>query len=182
MRFPTLDDGASLPELLTSYDYTGEYKEHLIFKRKKNTNYSFYDNKKLLGNFIHSFGEKVDISQFNQALFIEFNIDKSTFGNIINFLYKISPIFINIELENGFIYTYRINPSQAKTGFILSPLITKNEDLKNLILYQNDFNNQYKVKCFTVTLVIEQMKSFYLSNFVDYLYNQNYTLNIYSLY
>jgi hypothetical protein len=57
-----------------------------------------------------------------------------------------------------------------------------NADLKNLISHENDLTNQHKVKSFTVKVVIEQMKSFYLSNFVDLLWNKSYSISIYSVF
>jgi hypothetical protein len=181
LRMPTMEDGASWPIILKYYDLTDDYKDYLIFKRKINNkiDYNIYNN--LLLSEIHYLNENIILPSVNYPLFITLDIKTSILGNFANLLFKNSPLFIIIELNNGSIYRYRIIPSMTETGFIISPLIRNTLDLKYFINDEIMLISDLRVKAITITPVIAEMKSFYLSKIVNFFWKESFTMNLYKL-
>jgi hypothetical protein len=180
MRFPTLDDGLSLPIILNNYDLIDEYKDYLIFRKKKNIpKFSIEDN--LIFSSSTNIGDEINISSYNEPLYIKINSDISLFGKFILILYKITPLFINVTTNNGTTYTYKLYTSVSKDGIILSPLIINNPSLKSFIDLLSNINPIYNIKSFSLSTEINQMKDFYLSKFIKIFYKQSFTYSLYSL-
>jgi hypothetical protein len=180
LYFPVMKDGLSLPIILKNYHLNGEYKDYLIFKKNATfTNINLND--KLIISSQSYFNNENNISQYNKPLFIKININISLFGRLLNFIYKITPVFIKIELDNNMTYIYRLNPLICDSGFILSPLITNNFELKYFIQTRKDPNFRNKVKSFSVILSIDEMKSFYLARFIPLLYKDTFSYSLYTL-
>ncbi|MDR3154188.1 MAG: hypothetical protein LBW85_07980 [Deltaproteobacteria bacterium] len=179
MRYPTMDDGPSLPVLINSYELNGEYGRHLIFRRGVARGKSAREGR-LLATSSRRFDEKVDVSSFERPLYVTFDIKRSFPGNIANFLFKTSPVFIKVDLRDGTSQVFRINPGVGKAGFLLSPLISNNANLK-AVIKSKDGPFPTKVESFTVFLVIDFMRGYTLSKFTGYLWNPTYTVSLYEL-
>ncbi|MBA2657456.1 MAG: hypothetical protein H0U70_10835 [Tatlockia sp.] len=126
-RFPTLEDGASWPLLIANYQPQQAVNNFLILKRK--TRFSDFEPKLLeLPKEAHHLGEQVIVPNANQALFVELEISSTYFGKIINFLFKINELTINLLLNDGSKRQYRLIASMANSGFLLSPLIESTQE------------------------------------------------------
>jgi hypothetical protein len=177
-RFPTLDDGISLPIIENNYILIDEFKDYLIFKRNKNLRPFTLDNN-LITTQTAVLEEKIDLSLYNnRPLYLKININKTLISKFILFFYKITPLSIEIELENNKIMRYRLNSSICNDGFILSPLVTDNTTFKNYLKYQNYNKYQNNVKSFRLSLLNKHKDSnFY--KFVYLFYNNKFTYSLY---
>jgi hypothetical protein len=180
IRFPTMDDTTSLPLIIANYTLKGEYKDYLIFQKNDHLQTLNLDDKLILSKTAN-IGEKVDISSYENPLFIKIYSDKTMLGKFMLLIYKITPLFIEITLEDDINYSFRLNPNVTTEGFIISPLIATNSQLKQFISSNNQFNQSNKVKSFSLNLEIPQMKSFYLSKFVHIFYKDKFSYSLYSL-
>lgn len=166
-RFPAMDSGRYLLELLNTYklDTTTKNRWFLIFKKDKN-------NKKLKkGNQLDgtsSFNTEINLPQ-GQIVFISANIRPTPLGRLANIFLYTPPINMTLLLKNGERISARIIPKMMESGFTLSPLLKENADLENLIQHKTNR---------TVDKIIIDMpdsnKKFWESHF-------NYTLTIFSI-
>lgn len=69
----------------------------------------------------------------------------------------------------------------TETGFIISPLIRNTLDLKYFINDEIMLISDLRVKAITITPVIAEMKSFYLSKIVNFFWKESFTMNLYKL-
>ncbi|MDR2351789.1 MAG: hypothetical protein LBF22_01275, partial [Deltaproteobacteria bacterium] len=180
LHFPTMYDSLNLPIILNNYHLIGEYKDYLIF-RKNSTMTDIKLDENLFISSYSNFNTEIDISQYKTPIFIKLDINLSSFGNLLNFLFKITPVYIKIELDNNKTYIYRLNPLICDSGFVLSPLITSNFELKKFIQSGKDLNFENKVKSFSLILSIDVMKNFYLSRFTPLLYKDTFSYSLFAL-
>ncbi|MDR2198782.1 MAG: hypothetical protein LBR53_04900 [Deltaproteobacteria bacterium] len=178
-RLVTIEDGISFPVILNYYNLIGEYKDYLILNQnQKNKIFNIEENLRYSSKY--NLNDRIDVSQYNNLIYISFTLQKSLIGDLANFIYKITPIYIIIELENGLIYFYRIIPSMCETGFLISPLIRNKEDFKYLYNNKNFILKNNKVKYITITSGLNSLKIDYLSKNTDPFWLNSFTLNIYT--
>jgi hypothetical protein len=181
-RFPTMDDGISLAALLYNYNYINTYNNYLILKNNKKYLFNNYSSKTIFSKNVN-FNEVIDISRFNHPLFMKIDINPSFVGKLLNIVYKSSPIFLQVDLENGNSSYYRIYPAATRSGFIISPLIIDTNQFKQLFFNKNSLGAlyPYKIKSFKVINEIPFMKQFFLSKFVSSLWKDYYNISLYKL-
>jgi len=129
-RAPFMMEGYLWPHLISLYNLDISYKDFLILKKRENKKYFRLipiDEQTI------QFGKEYLINE-EGLLFAKIIVKKSLFGGLINTLYKSQIVYLEIELQDGNLEEYRIVPSLAEKGFILSPNI----------LNINDFNKFYK--------------------------------------
>lgn len=146
-RIPSLDDGASWPELLNYYQPVDLAGDFLILDKKANQNQPPFMT--LLHSETHSFGEEVTLPASKSPLFVKIIIKPTFWGLIANFLFKAEPLHINVALHNGSSRHYRLIAQMAKSGFLLSPLIEDTAEF-GLLYSRNTFLDNKQVKSISI--------------------------------
>lgn len=147
-RIPSLDDGASWPELLNHYQPVQLVNDYLILNKKSNNKMT--KPMTLLYSERHLFGEKVNMPDNSAPVFVEIVIKPTFWGLITNFLFKSDPLNITVELDKGSQRQYRLIAKMAKSGFLLSPLIEDTAEF-GLLYSRHNFLDNKKVKSIIVT-------------------------------
>ena len=143
-RLPSMEDGASWPVLMSNYEPTSFENGYLFMKGRPSMDHSFKEPRKI-GGGLYSLGEKIELPVSNKAIFASLNIKKSFLGNIANILFKPSPLYIKVALDNGLTRQYRIVAGMSEAGFVLSPLVENTVELA-LLFSDKSFLNDKSVK------------------------------------
>lgn len=120
-RFPSIEDGASWPILISHYKPTHMANDYLFLRKNEGVDENLAPIR--LSSERHTFGEVVNLPQSGQKLFTQIEIEPTFMGRIANFFFKPSQLQIKVELKNGAIKQYRIIAGMTKSGFLISPLI-----------------------------------------------------------
>ncbi len=146
-RYPTLDDGLSLPIIISKYKITGRDSNYLYFKRNQvptSIDYrSIHSNPSKLGQYNH-------LPNTEEPIIASININQTLLGKVWQFVYKPPPLNIKVELIDGSIENYKFIQSMANTGFIISPRISSN--LEFAMLSEGNFHllSKNRVKGFEI--------------------------------
>jgi hypothetical protein len=122
-NFPTMLDGASVPELLTRYDVVDSSGAMLVLHRSPSP--GSYRFTPLLKRTIR-FEEKVEIPAPTDApIWAHVRFKKRLPGRLTAMLYKPATVGVEVHTRAGEPTSYQLLPSlAAEQGFLLSPLIT----------------------------------------------------------
>jgi hypothetical protein len=150
-RFPTLDEGQALLEVLRRYRPVLAEKGYLLLERQQGP----VDDEALAGEVVLEkrvpFGEEVDLGGLPgkyHTLALKFT--PSRWGRLRKFLYKPPEVSIHVRTDPDHDpVTYRLIPSMAECGFVLNPLLGGWEDVMNLYDYDHPVGNM--VTSFSVT-------------------------------
>jgi hypothetical protein len=120
-RFPSLDDGLSWPELLTRYDVREVSPNFLLLERSEAPREFHFEP---LGEVSASLGVPLDVPEITEGpVWVRINMRRTLVGLAMTHLYRNPQVFITVKLASGAERRYRIIPSMARAGFLLSPLI-----------------------------------------------------------
>lgn len=162
-RFPSLEDGASWPILLSHYHIAKMYDQFLLLQKSK---LAKIQQKKLIKER-HVLGELVQLPANNSLVYVSMDIKPSFFGTIASILLAPATIAINLELTNGSKTSYKLIPSMARSKFLLSPLVENTQDFALL------FNE--------ASLSSKQVRSFSISTLGDWQWVKDYELRYFVL-
>ncbi len=164
-RFPSLDEGWSWPILLTHYKPIKKMGDFLFLRKgeglkiarfKDQLVHSLSCTHKSLPEK-HLLGERVQLSSSILYLFAQIKVKPTLLGRIASFLFKTSPLQIQIELKNGIKKKYRIVAGMMPSGFLLSPLIENTDEFRKM--YQlRDHLAQKEVQAFVILPRYHQIK------------------------
>jgi len=149
-RIPSLDDGASWPELITNYKWI-EIRDNFLFLQKREK----FNNAQKLNSLISiksTFGQKIVLPVSSKPIFMQVDIKKTFLGHILSILYKPEQLYIRVELQNGKESKYRLIANMARSGFIISPLIENTTEFSMLFGEKFLLNNK-QVKAITISPV-----------------------------
>jgi hypothetical protein len=147
-RIPAIEDGASWPVLLRNYEPATIIKDFLVLHRAKNPG----QNPELFPIETKTFylRERVYLPQITEPIFAEIEIRPTILGRLANALFKPAQLEISFELNNGSQKQYRIIAGMAKSGFLISPLITSTDEFA--FLYgDRSYLSRSLVKSFSIT-------------------------------
>lgn len=149
-HLPALEDGASWSVLLANYQPVRGILGHFLILRKRanleNEGENVFMSSK---STLHTLGEKVQLPPSDYPVFAQLEIKPSVLGRLVSILFKLSPLEIKVELENGQVKPYRMIAGMAEAGFIISPLV---ENYKNFAqLYEKDISKANTVKSIQIT-------------------------------
>jgi hypothetical protein len=124
-RFPSLDDGLSWPELLTLYEINpaaGPAGPYLLLQRSAAPRgYRLVP----LTNVEARFGTSLEIPALTTGpVWVEVDIKKTFAGKIISALYKPPALDMSVRTLGQGAGQYRLVPSMALAGFLLSPVVS----------------------------------------------------------
>jgi hypothetical protein len=130
-HFPSLDDGLSWPAMLDNYGVSDSNGNWVLLNRKNGMlkRASVYIP---LETVTAQLGQEISMPEADGPVFIQVHVTLSRLGKLINLLYKVSPLSIRVTEWDGKESLYRVNANMMDTGFILSPLVTTNDDFVKL--------------------------------------------------
>ncbi len=168
-RFPSLDDGSTWPVLLSNYQPSGIYSEFLHLEKRKDSEFNtselkkFFETKAVLG-------ETIRIPQIpGKLVFAKVNIEKNFLAKIINFLFKIPKLEINVTLHSGEHKSYKFIPAMGKSLFMISPLVETGFEFGALFGHSHLLGSK-NLKTFTIR-----------SSHSIQAWKRNYTVEFYAL-
>jgi hypothetical protein len=125
-RYPSLDDGLSWPELLSRYNICERVGWYLRLERgEKPRPIALEPLKRITARF----GEEISIQENeNGPLWAEVEIHPTLFNRLASLIYKAPLPVITVNGQMRF----RMLPSLARAGFLLSPLVLDTVSFQNL--------------------------------------------------
>ena len=147
-RIPSLEDSASWPLLIKNYQLTHQDTRFLYLQKAARTNASLAP----LKSESHRLGKVIEVPSTNQLLFIAVDMKPSFWGFLNILFFKISPLEIIVELENGEKIHYRLSANMAKSSFLISPLIENTNEFALLYAKENRLAHKH-VKSFVIQAV-----------------------------
>ncbi|MET3118489.1 hypothetical protein AAKU64_002722 [Undibacterium sp. GrIS 1.8] len=139
-RFPSIEDGASWPILMTKYHPTKIQGDFLFLKKNDLPISASQLTQISSGQF--KLGQNITVPETDQTIFAEIEIEPSLLGSLANLLFKASQLQLFVELKNGEKKEFRIVSGMTKTGFVLSPLVENIDEYVKLY----DFNSLLDAK------------------------------------
>jgi hypothetical protein len=147
-RYPSLDDGLSWPTIINNYSPVNNENGFLYLSQKKPKNIS--PKKTEIYTLTGNIGSEVMVPDTTQMLFAQLDIEKTMLGGLFITMYQPDPVDMYVTLVDGTELKYRLIPRMAQSGFIISPLITSNEELSLLFNDKAALKNK-RVKSFRIT-------------------------------
>jgi hypothetical protein len=154
-HYPALDDNCSWPELLTRYDITDITGTNQSFVLMKRSPAPRKYQMTLLENTNIPFGKPVALSPLNAGpIWVEIEINKSLPGTVISTLYKPPVLLLTVSLRDGQQRDFRLIPGMARSGFLLSPLVSDQKSFVQLAA-QDGSNALTNLEVMSVTVSID---------------------------
>lgn len=125
-RFPPLEDSASWPLLLGKYEpagLVGIYAE--LRKRVRPVSVDAGPAEKWE---TASIGSSIPVPHTGRPIWAYLDVKPTLLGRLFAAVYKDPPLYISVGFADRTSATYRMIPSIARTGFLLSPVISSAED------------------------------------------------------
>ena len=126
-RYPSLDDGASWPELIARYRATTYFGEYAVME-KRSKPIAVDVGASLLDEKDASFGEQVPIPTTNAPIWARIDVAPTVMGRLVLALYKLPPLYLVVNYANGSTEDFRFIPGEARSGFLLSPTVRNSVD------------------------------------------------------
>lgn len=131
-RLPSLDYGPSLLQLLAGYDTQIHPRlEKFILLKKNHTKRKWIHQVVIHQNY--GLNAVINLEKNPHLQFIKIHMTPSWLGSIANFILNTPPVFIDLTLDDGSKKTFRVIPEMMRSGFLLSPLLEKNQDVAILM-------------------------------------------------
>lgn len=130
-RLPSIEDGASWPELISRYRIDAHEGTLLALKRRERPLEMTFQ---LLGEQVLEFGQEWLIPENwrDQVLWVEIDGDKTSMAKAVSLLYKLPSVQVDLTLSSGKIFTNRLPMGFWKPGFVLSPRVANAMDFMSL--------------------------------------------------
>lgn len=126
-RMPSLEDGVSWLALLRSYVPNNINGGYLLLKKSSGTVVN--EESEDLVDKAYKMGQVVNVPDpSGGVIFVKLNIHKSILGHLVSALFKLPSLAIKVRLSDGEVRSYRIIADMAKSGFVISPLVTSARD------------------------------------------------------
>ena len=128
-RLPAAEDGLSWPELLTRYDIADMTGSFIVLKRK--TAPEDYTLTPISTETV-ALQDWVEVPNGEGAIWAEVEVGPSLIGKLRTTLFKLSPLFMEVELASGATERYRVFPEVMQAGQLVSPLVSDRSDFAYL--------------------------------------------------
>lgn len=125
-RLPSLEDGISWSVLLETYKPYELINDFLLLHAKKTSHP--LKPMTLLFKEHHLLNERIPVPASGKPVFAEIRIKPTLYGRFMLMMFKVNPVFINVEYANGRKKQFRMIASMAISGFLLSPLIENTKE------------------------------------------------------
>ena len=130
-RFPMLDQGRSLLAILEQYDVEREPGEYLVLRRRMVPRALRLEP---IATETVRRGQRLSIGRGGAvAVWATIDVRPSLLGRFAGFVFRLPPVYLDVELTSGDIGRYRLVPEMARSGFLLSPLVHEPNALADLM-------------------------------------------------
>lgn len=146
-RFPTGDDGASWPTLLSQYQANTTVGQYLILKKKSGP--STPGLAKPVSSSTHQLNDWVSLPLLDQPIWASVDIQQSWIGKIKSLLFKSSPLGISVKLEDDSVKQFRFVAGNFRPPVLLSPLIESTQEFNLLYGDMKSLNNK-RIKAISI--------------------------------
>ena len=129
-RLASLEDGASWPNMLLNYQPTGIAGTNLHLRRRE----GHLDDVNLVPDIPETgrLEQQIIVPDGRKPVFARIKVTPTWFGRVANILFRPSPLFITVELENGTERRFTFVPGMAEAPFLISPLIEETAEFAAL--------------------------------------------------
>jgi hypothetical protein len=126
-RFAAEDDAGVLEVILRNYEAVATENEYMLWKRKAVS--PPLAPHRLLREGTATWGEPLPLLSNECPVWIEVEIGNTWLGKLCEFLYKPAKITMTVETVDHDTQQYRLVSPLARSGFIISPVLRKQDDL-----------------------------------------------------
>jgi len=124
-RFPTLEDGVALRNILASYRPVAAERRYLLLERvagqtRKETR---------ADAFAVDFGQAITIAPGAGAQIVRVDIEKTWLGKLASLVLKPPPVRLTVARIDGQTWIYQLVPAMAQSGFVFNPLLLDTDDV-----------------------------------------------------
>jgi hypothetical protein len=131
-RTPAAEDGAALLEILRRYQPVLEEGGYALLRRRTGSGRDAYEPRPVSQRVIR-LGEEVEVDNSSRnPLTLSLRIHYTALGTLRNLGYSPTPLFLTVRTEDGRSATFRLIPALAENGFLISPFLSRSEDLLRL--------------------------------------------------
>lgn len=150
-RLPSLEDGSSWPVLLSHYQIQKTVADFLLLHQRAAP--LSWSKREILPATSHHLGERVLVPASHQLLLLRIHIHLTTWGRLVNFLFKPQELWLHVELADGTKKEYRFVAEMAASAFLFSPLIEATQEFS--LLYRSSKELAAKrVKAFSLVATV----------------------------
>lgn len=129
-RFPSLADGASWPLILQHYQVLETVGEYLLLQRVVNS--ESVQEPALISRTQLALDQWHEVPLTEALQWVKLELKPSLVGRLVGFLYKPEPLQIEVKLANQQNKRYRLISGMAEAGFLLSPLVSNQQEFQRL--------------------------------------------------
>jgi hypothetical protein len=129
-RYPSLDDGALWPEIISRYRQVDTTEDFLVLRRRERP---LAVSITALEQTRAAFGADIPIGSDSPVVWADIDFTETTVGKVISAAFRPPIIRIRVQLVTGEEKEYRLVPAMAGAGFLLSPLIETREQFSALL-------------------------------------------------
>lgn len=165
LQYPSLQDGASWPNLLTRYHFTGFQGEYAVLTRNQAYPPPSFGQAQ---TSTRGLGEVVSLSSRSTAIWAKIRLKKTALGKLASLLFKAPELSINVQLADGRSERFKYVEGMGEEGFVLSPLVTTTRQFVALTSKYKYLNEKNRVTSFSITT----------SSYWDWIWASTYTLSV----
>ena len=137
-RLVTLDDSLVLALLPAYYEFVHEEDGYLLWRRKQSEVPKVPPLRQSLANGKTSIAGEISLNQgLARPLWLQLHLQPTWLGRLRSLVYKPALVRLSITDEDGREWIHRLPLSQARTGFIVSPLVRDAVDYLKLVHLQD---------------------------------------------
>lgn len=129
-RYPLLDDAASVPVLLSSFDGRAEVGGYAHLERRAR---SRAVQRQAVAAGSVQIGESLALDVGPGLVWAEIDIPLSSAGRLAGAAFKLPPVYLEVQTADGRSRLQRIVPDVARGGMLVSPLVGSSADLLRLL-------------------------------------------------
>jgi hypothetical protein len=123
-RIPAMEDGLSWPQIFARYELAGHTPQFLILAKAQRTRDVRTDQR--LSSGVMEFGTPFAVPQ-GQAVWATIDVRPTAIGKLVPVVFSDPPVLLDVTTRDGKTRTLRLVPAIARNGFLLSPLVERNE-------------------------------------------------------
>lgn len=132
-RYPSLDFGPSLLEMLSAYAVAGRAGEDLLLSRRERPRRLSLE---AIGRRQAKVGESIDIATLAAGrgpVWVRIRAEGGIHGALVSALYRSSTFYIRATTADGSVRVNRYIPRGGEAGFLLSPYLDSRDSLEALL-------------------------------------------------
>ncbi|WMJ67731.1 hypothetical protein [Stenotrophomonas sp. 24(2023)] len=125
-RYPSIEDGASWLPLLGTFAPVAIEGEFAVLERRPGNGSALVP-----GNGVQVaavLGQEVPVPAWDDPVWITLDIQPTLAGRLASMAYKAPPLSLWVRYENGDTARFRLVAGMARTGFLLSPTLTRADE------------------------------------------------------